>query len=377
MSDLQDLLDDAVARGIVPGIAAAVSGPAGQQTIATAGRRGVADHAALTADTIFYIASCTKMATSIAALQLVERGLIGLDEPVADYLEGLADPRVLVGFNPDGKPELRRAVTPITLRHLLTHTSGLAYDFTSAEQARYVAAEGLDTRVAEPPALPLMFEPGTGWLYGTGVDWAGRLIEAVSGEGLDTYVGRNIFVPLGMSDTTFFPSADQMTRRAAMHFRMSDGSLSPITFGMPSFRHFWMGGAGLYSTIGDYMKFLSAVANGGGRLLGEPLFTQMRESSGSEFDAGWIDTADPSMSLDYRPLAGVRRRHGLAGLVNLDDVPGGRSAGSIHWAGATNCYFWVDPTSGVTGAVLAQLLPFGDPGVLEVFRDTERLAYAL
>ena len=376
MSDLQDLMDAAVDRNVVPGIAAAVITPEGE-TIATAGTRGLDNPTPLTAETIFYIASCTKIITSVAALQLVESGAIGLDEPVGRYLDALAHPQVLVGFSADGTPELKPARTRITLRHLLTHTSGLAYDFTSAEQTRYVAAAGLDTRVPEPPPLPLMLEPGTGWIYGTGVDWAGRLIEAVSGEGLDTYFDKHILAPLGMNDTTFFPSAAQVARRASMHFRMPDGGLSVIEFGMPPTRHFWMGGAGLYSTITDYMKFLNAVAKGGQPLLGEAAFKQMRGSFGADLEAGWINTADPAVSFDYRPLADVRRGHGLLGVVNLDDVAGGRAAGSIHWGGATNCYFWVDPSSGVAGAVLAQLLPFGDRGVLEVFKDTEQIAYAL
>ena len=206
MSDLDDLLRRGVADDLAPGLAAAVLKPDGETLVASAGVRGLDNPAALTPDTIFYIASCTKPVTSIAVLQLVERGLVSLDEPVGGLIPALADPEVLTGFDAAGAPITRPARSKITLRHLLTHTSGLAYDFTSVELTRYLSSKGLDFRQPEPPPIPLVFDPGGGWIYGVGIDWVGRLIEAVTGQGLEVYCAANIFEPLDMHDTTFFPS---------------------------------------------------------------------------------------------------------------------------------------------------------------------------
>ncbi len=375
MIDLQSILEEGVAAGNAPGFSAAVITRDGARLAATAGVRGAGDPSPVTDNTLFWIASCTKAITSVAALQLVERGLLRLDTPVGEMLPSLASPEVLTGFNNAGAPILRSATTPITLRHLLTHTSGLGYDFCCEDLAKYLSVTGKRLAGATDPEIPVMFEPGAAWLYGIGIDWVGRLVATASGQTLDAYFVEHIFTPLGMADTTFFPNADQQSRQSTVHQKLPDGSFAAIPFGMPGEPHFMMGGGGLYSTAADYLKFLGAIVAGGAPLLKPETFTLMMTNQVGDFDAGALKSAQPTLSLDFEPLPGVTRRWGLAGLVNTDPVPGGRSAGSLAWAGLANCYYWADPVTGAAGIVLAQLFPFGDPGVLATFEAVERAVY--
>ena len=376
MKDLVDLLERAAADRVAPGLVAAALRPDGETLVASAGIRGLDNPVTMTLDTIFYIASCTKAVTSVAALQLVERGLVDLDEPVGRLLPPLDRPEVLTGFDAAGAPMTRPAKSKITLGHLLTHTSGLAYDFTSADLTRYLQSKGLDFRQPEPPPTPLIFDPGEGWIYGTGIDWVGRLVEAVTGEHFDAYCAANIFEPLGMKDTTFFPSPDQQARKASVHFHAGDGSFVVAPFEMPPERHFWMGGAGLYAPVVEFMTFLAALAGGGGPLLGPAVFELMMKNHVGDFDAGSISSANPMVSRDFRPFPGRAGRHGLAGVLNPESVGGARSANSTTWAGITNCYYWVDPTAKAAGVLMSQIMPFGDQGVLDLFNKIEALVYA-
>jgi CubicO group peptidase (beta-lactamase class C family) len=376
LNDLQPILDAGVAAGRAPGFCAAVITPRGERLTACAGVRGVDDARPMTPDTLFVIASCTKAVTSVAALQLVERGLLNLDAPVGERLPALAAPRVLSGFDSAGAPVTRPARTPITLRRLLTHTSGFAYDFCCADLAAYMATTGGSMMSGAEPDIPLMFDPGEGWQYGIGIDWAGRLIEAAAGAGLDAWCAEHIFAPLGMTDTTFFPDAAQSARRAGVCQKASDGRCVPIPFGMPPVHHFMMGGAGLYATADDYLTFLAAVVRGGAPLLRPETFALMMQNHVGDLDAGALKSSQPAMSNDFEPLAGLTRRHGLAGLVNLDPVPGGRSAGALAWAGIANCYYWADPAAGAAGVLFSQVMPFADPAILATFEEVERAVYA-
>ena len=154
------------------------------------------------ADTIFPIASMTKPVTTVAAMQLVEQGRLDLDAPISRYLSRLAHPQVLVGFDENGEPVLRDPKSPITLRRLLSHTSGLSYGAWHQMAARYEAGQGI-TPGQTAPDVPLMFDPGTGWQYGYGADWAGKLVEAVTNMTLENYFQEFILQPLEMFDTSF------------------------------------------------------------------------------------------------------------------------------------------------------------------------------
>ncbi len=375
MIDLQPILEAGVAAGRAPGFAAAVITRDDRRLTACAGVRGIDNAHPMTPDTMFSIASCTKAVTSVAALQLVERGLVDLDAPVGKHLPALAAPRVLTGFDAAGAPLTRPATKQITLRRLLTHTSGLAYDFCCADLAACSAATVVSMMDGSEPDIPLMFEPGEAWQYGIGIDWAGRLIETVTGQSLDAWCAEQIFDPLQMTNTTFFPDEVQAGRKASVHARTEAGFVT-IPFGMPPVHHFMMGGAGLYATADDYLTFLGAILDRGAPLLKPETFALMMENHVGDHDAGALKSAQSTMSRDFEPLAGLTRRHGLAGLLNLDPVPDGRSAGALTWAGIANCYYWADPAAGVAGAVFAQVLPFADPDILATFGEVERAVYA-
>ena len=185
----------------------------------------------MTPDTVFRIASMTKAVTGVAAMQCVERGRLSLDQPAGEIMPELAEPQVLEGFDADGKPRLRPARRKITLRMLLTHTAGFVYPVWNANFNRYCETTGFPTIMSGKLAAlnaPLAFEPGERWEYGINIDWAGRMVEAVSGQDLDAYMRENIFAPLGMRDTGFVPTQEQLARSVQAHARKPDGSLEPI-----------------------------------------------------------------------------------------------------------------------------------------------------
>ena len=190
----------------------------------------------MTADTVFWIASMTKAITSAAAMQLVEQGKLVLDEPIANILPELARPQVLEGFDAAGEPRLRPARRAITLRHLITHTSGFVYDIWNPEMGRYMERKdipGIITCRNAALDLPLAFDPGDAWDYGTGIDWVGKAVERVSGQQLGEYFAEHLFEPIGMTDTGFRLTPERRGRLAGMHARNEDGTLTPIQFEIP------------------------------------------------------------------------------------------------------------------------------------------------
>ena len=201
-----------------------------------------------------------------AAMQMVEQGKLKLDQPASEILPDLASAQVLEGFDAAGTPQLRPAKRPITLRQLLTHTAGYTYDIWNANTGRYekqANLPGIITCKDDALKTPLAFDPGDRWEYGINIDFAGKMVEKVSGERLESYFHEHIFGPLGMADTSFKLSPSQRGRLVAMHARGDDGSLKPIEFEMPQEPEFFMGGGGLYSTGPDYLKFVRMFLNRG------------------------------------------------------------------------------------------------------------------
>ncbi|HEY9237042.1 MAG TPA: serine hydrolase domain-containing protein, partial [Phenylobacterium sp.] len=281
------------------------------------------------------------------------------------------------GFDAEGAPRLRPARGPITLRGLLTHTSGFGYDFASRDLARWLAHSGSNTLgPAAPEGLPLLFDPGEAWTYGHGLDFAGLLIEAATGKALNEVLAEQVFAPLGMADTSLSLTAAQRGRLAPMHARLPDRGLTPLPFALPEPPHFQMGGGGLYSTAGDYLKFLRALRDRQAGLLSHEGMELLLTSQLTEPRPGALKSAAPHLALDYDPFPGQPTGWSLGFLVNLEPGPAGRSAGSLSWAGLSNCYYWLDLERGVAGVMMAQLLPFADPGALALFDRFERAVYA-
>lgn len=361
----------------LPGAAVAAVTPGGAIIESAVGRLTPGDPAPVTGDTVFWIASMTKAITSLVALQLAAEGRVQLDEPVGRFLPELAEPKVLEGFETDGKPRLRPARRPLTLRSLLLHTSGFGYDFASPELRQWIAHSGADTLGKGAPAgMPLMFDPGEGWLYGHGLDFAGLLIEAVLGQDLETAFAERVFGPLGMSQTSFELSTERRARLAPMHMRLPDGGITPLPFALPEPPFFQMGGAGLYSTAGDYLRFLRALMDEAEILPPAELAQLMFTSQHTEPRPGALTSSTPHLARDFDAFPGQPTGWSLGFLVNLEPSSTGRSAGSLTWAGLSNCYYWLDPKRRVAGVMLAQLLPFADPGALALFDRFERAVYA-
>jgi methyl acetate hydrolase len=365
----------------VPGVVALAATDIGVVYEGAFGLRDIVDGPAMTRDSVFRIASMTKAVTSVAAMQLVEQGKLELDEPIGKVLPELAAPQVLEGFDTSGAPRLRPAKRPITLRHLLTHTAGFGYEMWNPELIRYVTVTGMPSLMTGKLAalqLPLVFDPGERWEYGINIDWVGRAVERVAGQPLDAYFSAHIFAPLGMTDTSFVPSADQASRLVRVHRRGPDGSLEPITMEVPH-REFFSGGGGLLSTGRDYLAFLQMLLHqghfNGAELLGRETVAQIGQNQIGDIPLGIMQTAMPELSNDVDLFPSVQCGHGLASVVNAQPGPNGRSTGTLTWAGLFNSYYWIDPQKHVTGVILTQILPFADDGAVKLYGEFESGIY--
>jgi len=383
LSRVDAALRSAVDAGEVPGVVAMAATDRGLLYEGAFGRRGRGGAEAMTPDTVFRIASMTKAITSIAAMQLVEQGKLALEAPVPDIDPTIGAPRVLEGFDAAGAPRLRPAKRPITLRHLLTHTAGFAYDMWNPALGRYLQSAGLPLRSSGRVAsirMPLLFDPGERWEYGINTDWVGRLVEAASGLPLDVYFRERLFGPLGMVDSGFVTTEAQRARQARLHQREPDGTLVPQPLEPPAIAaEFWSGGGPLYSTGRDYLQLLQMLLHGGqwngARVLRPETVALMHANHTGDLPAGVMRTARPEMSNDVDLFPGTRVRWGLGYMLNLDPGPSGRSAGTVSWGGIYNTYYWLDPGRRVAGVILTQILPFADARVLGLYGRFERAIY--
>jgi methyl acetate hydrolase len=375
-------LSEAVERRAVPGVVAMAAADRGVIYEGAFGRRDLATNAAMTPDTVVWIASMTKAITATAVMQLVERGKLALDGPAATVVPELGAAKVLEGFDAAGQPRLRAPKRPITLRHLLTHTAGYGYEIFNAAVAQYQTATGtpgITTCTNAALTTPLLFDPGDRWEYGINIDWAGKMVEAVSGQRLDRYFEQNIFGPLGMRDTSFKLSPSQQSRLASVHQRGADGTLAPIEFGLPQEPEFLMGGGGLYSTAGDYLRFAQMImrdgALDGAAVLRPETVAQMAQNHIGPLEVGPVKSAMPELSNDVELFPGISTKWGLSFVINTQPLPTGRSAGSLAWAGLANTYFWIDRTKRVSGVFLSQVLPFYDAAVVDLVVKFETEIY--
>ncbi|HEV2160331.1 serine hydrolase domain-containing protein [Bradyrhizobium sp.] len=347
------------------------------------GKRDLSKPDAMTADSVFWIASMTKAVTSAGAMQLVEQGKLSLDAEISEVLPDLAKPQVLEGFDAKGEPKLRPAKTAITLRQLMTHTAGFAYDMWNGNLGIYLEKTGTPGIITcQNAALktPVMTDPGTRWEYGTNIDFIGKAVEAVSGKRLDAYLRDNMFAPLGMSDTGFKITDDMRKRLVGMHARGEDGQLAAMPFELEQNPEFHMGGGGLYSTAGDYIKFTQMILNkgrgNGNQVLKAETVAMMGQNQMGDLNMTKLATAAPMYTNDVDLYPDQVKKWGLSFMINTAKTAEGRSAGSLAWAGLANTYYWIDPARDVTGVILMQLLPFADAKCLQAFAGFERGVYA-
>lgn len=381
---IDDLLSAAITRGDVPGVLAMAFDAHEVLYAGSAGRRGLGATAApMTLDTVIWYASMTKATVAAGAMLLVQRGQADLDAPVGKILPELANPQVLEGYDDAGKPRLRPARGPITLRQLLTHTAGFGYDIWNDYVRRYMDENGLITLAKCKKAslmVPLMADPGTAWHYGISIDWVGQFIEAIVGKRLGTFLKEELFEPLGMVDTDFGLGPSQRARQSELHQREPDGTLHATPDELTDDPEFHMGGGGEYGTVLDYTRFLQMLLNGGRTPAGKVIFTEetlrlMFSNNIGELRAGVLRPVIRHLAVDSDFFPTMTQKWGLSFLINPEQSPHGRSAGSLSWAGLANSYYWIDPVRGVGGVIAAQVLPFADPLMIRLYEQFERAFY--
>jgi methyl acetate hydrolase len=367
----------------IPGVVAMAA--SGEEIIyqAAFGKRDLSTDIRMTLDSVFWIASMTKAITAAAAMQLVEQGKLSLDAPIGKVLPDLASPQVLEGFGTDGAPKLRPAKTPMTLRHLLTHTAGFSYPMWNGDMVQYLEKSGTPsarTGLNASLRVPIMTDPGTRWEYGINIDWVGKAVEAASGQRLDAYLRDHLFSPLGMTDTAFKIGDAQRQRLVAVHARGEDGSLTTIPFEVEQNPEFHAGGGGLYGTAADYIKFTQMILNkgrgNGNQVLKPETIAAMGENHIGELNMTGLTSYMAPLTNDVDFFPDIAKKWGLSFLINTARTPEGRSPGSLAWAGLANTYYWIDPVRDVTGVILMQVLPFADKKCLEAFAGFESGIYA-
>ena len=366
-SDIDTLLRTAVEQKRVPLAVAMV-----------ADARGVVYEHATGAgkDAIFAIASMTKPITSVAAMQLVEAGKLKLDAPASTYVAELRDVRVLDGGT------LRAPKTPITVRHLLSHTSGFSYEIFNKDIFGLVGKKELPSLMAGGDGFlkaPLIADPGTRWEYGISTDWVGRIVERVSGQRLDEYLRARIFTPLGMSDTYFIVPADKQSRVVPQFVRTPDGALAQQPPQPAPKVTFFSGGGGLFSTAPDYLRFIRALMAGGQldkrRILSAESVALMGRNQIGELTIRPLPSLIPQFATDNAALPGALDKFGLG--FALNSKPGGtlRGLNTMAWAGIFNTFFWIDRERQVSAVFFTHMLPGLDPGVTKLVEDFDRAVY--
>jgi methyl acetate hydrolase len=369
------VLQDAVDNGAVPNVVGVAADDEAVIYEGAAGPRTVGRRELVAADSIFRIASMTKMVCTVAALQQRDRGNLAFDASVDTYCPEFADIQVLDGFDDDGKPTMRAPARRATVKQLVTHTAGLAYGFWNANLNRWQTATG----TGDAFKAPMVADPGTTFEYGVSTDWLGRVVEAASGTSLNDYLAEHVFAPLGMASTAFLLTDEQRARCVPVHVKDENGTWVTTDFDWEHRPDHWAGGHGLYSTPRDYLRFQRMLL-GGGSLNGTTILdrSSVREAFTNQIGDLWfpttIHTADPAASCDF--VAGPGMKWGWGLLLNTHGQPGLRRAGSGAWAGMFNTYFWIDPAARVTGAVYTQCSPFVAPPALRAYRDFERALYA-
>ncbi|KAF2012474.1 beta-lactamase/transpeptidase-like protein [Aaosphaeria arxii CBS 175.79] len=329
-------------------------------------------------NTVMWIASCTKLMTSISALQLVERGQVTLDDPIYKHIPELKDHPILEDFNEDGSPIETPHKTPITLRHLLTHSSGLSYDALHPKLIAWLKYHGREPstsgKLLERFSAPLVFEPGTSWMYGPGIDYAGLLVERISGLTLEEYMRKNLWEPLGIKDMTFKLSTrpDLSERRARMSKR-PEGSETVGAWDEKDVNatadgselEDCLGGQGVYTSIEEYLKVLVGLltTDENEKILKKEtveLFFTPNLGEGSTAMLNAVLQDDMSNNAMGGLPKDIKKDWGLGGLLVCGDVPNEMKENTMIWGGLPNLIWWVDRKDGVCGLFATQLLPTGD-----------------
>jgi methyl acetate hydrolase len=377
------LRDVAERENGVPGVVAMATDRRDNFYEGAAGKRDLGEEAAMTTDTVFAIFSCTKALTGVAVMQLVEEGVLGLDTPAREFVPEISDIQVLEGFDAEGQPRLRPPKSDITVGQLMLHTAGFGYDFFNEDLVKYGEARDVPSVVTASMASlrsALLFDPGERWEYGSNIDWVGKVVEGARGKRLGEVMRERIFEPLGMNDTAFVLSPAMRERRATLHQRDDDGSLTPLSdFELPQEPEQHMGGHGLYGTVGDYMDFIRMVLNDGdgahGRVLKPETVERMAQNGLGEMKIKGLPGVLAHLTNDAEFFPGMPKSWAYTFMINDEDAPTGRPAGELGWAGLANLFYWIDRKNGIGGFWATQIFPFADPVSFTGYMDFETAVY--
>ena len=376
-SRFDQVLERFTEDGLLPGVIAGLANRDGTLYTGASGHSNLELGSPMETDAILAIASMTKLVTTVAVLQLVDQGLLDLDAPITDYLPQFQVPKVLEGFSASGEPVLVEPSSVPTTRALLTHTSGYVYEIWNENALKSVTSglvPGLLDAGLDALSAPLAFSPGTRWEYGIGIDWAGIILETITGKNLDSYFQDHLFGPLKMNDTFYEIPGSKQARAASTYSRTSGGfEFSPPLAPMI------MGGGGLYSTISDYLRFARVLLNDGSldgvRILNPETVERMFENQIGELSVTPGTTRMPELSNDFDMGFGAPARWGLGLLLHDRQTPAGRPAGSASWAGLFNTYFWIDRENSLCAVVGTQVLPFYDEQAVALLKAYEEAVY--
>lgn len=368
----------------VPGVVAMATDRRVNTYEGAAGERVVGAGPPMTTDTVFAIFSTTKAITGTAVMQCVEEGKLDLDAPASTYAPDIDKLQVIDGFADDGSPRLRPPKRPITTRMLMLHTAGFGYDFFNETYNRLAKEQGqpsVITASKRAVMTPLLFDPGDRWEYGSNIDWCGQVVEGIRGKRLGEVFEERVFGPLDMTETAFTLTPSMKARVAPIHQRQADGSLKPlIDFFLPQDPEVHMGGHGLYATVGDYMKFIRMWLNDGagphGRVLKAETVEAACRNGLQNQKVVMLPGVNPSLSNDAEFFPGLKKSWSYTFMVNDEDAPTGRPAGSIGWAGLANLYYWIDRRNGIGGFWATQIFPFADATSFLGYMDFESATYA-
>jgi methyl acetate hydrolase len=382
-SGIDAVLQKAVDGGAVPHAVAIAADADGVFYEGAAGvHLGEGGPVPVSTTTQFRIMSMTKMVATVAALQQVERGELDLAAPVAEYVRDFDDLQVLDGFDGD-PPRLRAPRSRATVRHLLTHTSGLSYWFWNADIVKYEQVTGVPNVVPGDMAAftaPLVADPGTRFEYGINTDWLGRVVEAVAGTTLDVVIKEGVTGPLGMDDTMFALDDARRANKTPVHVKGEDGTWGSAGNVLPDDPQWWAGGHGLHSTPRDYIRFERALLRGGELDGVRILRPETVDAAFSDQLDGVpmpteIATADPAITDTLKLGEGWTWGYGL--LLNTRDIPGARRAWTGAWAGLLNTHFFIDRTTGICASIYTNSLPFiTEHEAWKLYQDFEGALYA-
>ncbi|ORY16081.1 beta-lactamase/transpeptidase-like protein [Clohesyomyces aquaticus] len=383
MSDFEQIIEKACEDQEIPGCVLLASNHDESFKYAkTFGKRSVrpdGDQSPIQFNTVMWIASCTKLMTSICAMQLVERGLLTLDAPIYGVIPELKDQKVLEGFDDDGKPIEVERKNPITLKLLLTHSSGLTYEGLHPNSNEWLKFHNLDvstetTVLGRFSRMPLVFEPGTSWMYSPGIDFAGLVVERVSKMSLEEYMKKNLWGPLGVKDMTFHLESrpDMKARLADMSKRNTDTGKVEFTDERQTYQDAnkkevedYMGGQGVFSSAEEYVKILHGLLINDEnetilkKATMDTLFTPHLNKEGDESLNAFLQNDMANNAMGGLPKDS-ERTYALGGLVIRDDLPKGVRKGTMMWGGLPNLSWTCDRTTGLITLYAGQVVPPGD-----------------